>query len=94
GCYNYIGGQPSATVRNVPAAQEPQVRQTSTTSTSIADTALTPTNSSSHATNISITSQDADELSPNAMIDGNTFINPFANPSTSAAESSSSQNVD
>nr|GEY62566.1 putative ribonuclease H-like domain-containing protein [Tanacetum cinerariifolium] len=30
----------------------------------------------------------------NAMFDGNTFVNPFANPSTSAAESSSSQNVD
>nr|GEU45977.1 retrovirus-related Pol polyprotein from transposon TNT 1-94 [Tanacetum cinerariifolium] len=28
------------------------------------------------------------------MFDGNTFVNPFANPSTSAAESSSSQNVD
>nr|GFA42484.1 hypothetical protein [Tanacetum cinerariifolium] len=31
---------------------------------------------------------------PNAMFDGNTFVNPFANPSTSAAESSSLQNVD
>nr|GEZ05874.1 copia protein [Tanacetum cinerariifolium] len=29
---------------------------------------------------------------PNAMFDGNTFVNPFANPSISAAESSSSQN--
>nr|GEV76449.1 Gag-Pol polyprotein [Tanacetum cinerariifolium] len=75
-------------------AQEPQVRQTSTASTSIADTAPTPTNSSSHVTNIPITSQDVDELNPNAMFDGNTFVNPFANPSTSAAESSSSQNVD
>nr|GEZ52541.1 retrovirus-related Pol polyprotein from transposon TNT 1-94 [Tanacetum cinerariifolium] len=35
---------------------------------------------------------DVDELNPNAMVDGNTLINPFANPSTSAAESSSSQN--
>nr|GEV95203.1 hypothetical protein [Tanacetum cinerariifolium] len=83
-----------ATARTVTAAQEPQVRQTSTASTSIADTALTLTNSSSHATNIPNTSQDVDELNPNAMVDGNTFINPFANPSTSAAESSSSQNVD
>nr|GFA60110.1 retrovirus-related Pol polyprotein from transposon TNT 1-94 [Tanacetum cinerariifolium] len=33
----------------------------------------------------------ADNVS-NAMFDGNTFVNPFANPSTSAAESSSSQN--
>nr|GEU38522.1 retrovirus-related Pol polyprotein from transposon TNT 1-94 [Tanacetum cinerariifolium] len=31
---------------------------------------------------------------PNAMFDANTFVNPFATPSTSAAESSSSQNVD
>nr|GFA19001.1 Gag-Pol polyprotein [Tanacetum cinerariifolium] len=38
--------------------------------------------------------QDVDELNPNAMIDGNTFVNPFANPSTSAAESSSSHNMD
>nr|GEY63419.1 hypothetical protein [Tanacetum cinerariifolium] len=73
-------------------AQEPQVRQTSTASTTIADTALTPTNSSSHAINIPITSQDIDELNPNAMVDGNTFVNPFAIPSTSAVESSSSHN--
>nr|GEW02838.1 hypothetical protein [Tanacetum cinerariifolium] len=31
---------------------------------------------------------------PNAMFDDNTFVNPFASPSTSAAESSSSQYVD
>nr|GEY86688.1 copia protein [Tanacetum cinerariifolium] len=31
---------------------------------------------------------------PNAMFDGNMFVNPFANPCTSAAESSSLQNVD
>nr|GEU32673.1 retrovirus-related Pol polyprotein from transposon TNT 1-94 [Tanacetum cinerariifolium] len=58
------------------------------------DTASTLTNSSSYATNIPITSHDVDELNPNAMVDGNTFVNPFANPSTSAAESSSSQNMD
>nr|GEW82304.1 hypothetical protein [Tanacetum cinerariifolium] len=66
---DYIGGQPSTTARTVLTALEPQVRQTSTTSTSIADTAPTPTNSSSHATNIPITSQDVDELNPNAMVD-------------------------
>ncbi|GJT63900.1 integrase, catalytic region, zinc finger, CCHC-type containing protein [Tanacetum coccineum] len=43
--------------------------------------------------------QDVDELEtqqhvPNAMLDGNTFVNPFATPSTCAAESSSSQYVD
>nr|GFC12544.1 hypothetical protein [Tanacetum cinerariifolium] len=91
---DYIGGQPSATARTVPPAQEPQVRQTSTASTTIADIAPTPTNSSSRVTNIPITSQDVDELNPNALFDGNTFVHPFENPSTSAAESSSSQNVD
>nr|GEX39802.1 hypothetical protein [Tanacetum cinerariifolium] len=91
---DYIGGQPSATARTVLPAQEPQVRQMSTASTTIADIAPTPTNSSSLATNIPITSQDVDELNLNAMVDGNTFVNPFANSSTSTAASSSSQNVD
>nr|GFD61774.1 hypothetical protein [Tanacetum cinerariifolium] len=31
---DYFGGRPSANVENVPPAQEPQVRQTSTASTS------------------------------------------------------------
>nr|GEY97678.1 retrovirus-related Pol polyprotein from transposon TNT 1-94 [Tanacetum cinerariifolium] len=79
---DYIGGQPSATVITVPPAQEPQVRQTSTTSTTIADTAPIPTNSSSLATNIPICSQDVDELNPNAMVDDNMFVNPFAKSST------------
>nr|GEU90776.1 Gag-Pol polyprotein [Tanacetum cinerariifolium] len=83
-----------ATTRTVPPAQEPQVRQSSTASTTIADTAPIPTNSSSLATNIPITSQDVDELNPNAMVDGNTFVNPFANSSTSVAASSLQQNVD
>nr|GEX46465.1 hypothetical protein [Tanacetum cinerariifolium] len=58
---DYIGGQPSATARTIPPAQEPQ---------------------------------DVDELNPHAMVDGNTFVNPFANSSTSVAAASSSQNVD
>nr|GFA75402.1 hypothetical protein [Tanacetum cinerariifolium] len=90
----YISGQPSATARTVPPAQEPQVHQSSTASTTIADTAPIPTNSSSLATNIQISSQDVDELNLNAMIDGNMFVNPFANSSTSAAASSSQPNVD
>nr|GFA87923.1 copia protein [Tanacetum cinerariifolium] len=80
------------------------------TSTSIADTAPTPTDSSSQATNFPITSQDVDELNsqqqhvqqqgnqaliqpktiadnvPNAMFDANTFVNPFATPSTSTKD--------
>nr|GFC88680.1 hypothetical protein [Tanacetum cinerariifolium] len=76
------------------ASKEPQVRQSSTASTTIADTAPIPTNSSSLATNIPITSQDVDKLNPNAMVDGNTFVNPFITSSTSVAASSSLQNVD
>nr|GEW35536.1 retrovirus-related Pol polyprotein from transposon TNT 1-94 [Tanacetum cinerariifolium] len=78
---DYIGGQPLATARTVLPAQEPQVRQTSTTSTTIADTAPIPTNSSSLATNIPITSQD--------MVDGNTFVNLFANSSTRSSSGTS-----
>nr|GFA46465.1 retrovirus-related Pol polyprotein from transposon TNT 1-94 [Tanacetum cinerariifolium] len=59
---DYIGGQPPATARTIPATQAPHVRQMSTTSTTIADTAPTPTNSSSHATISPNTSQDVDEL--------------------------------
>ncbi|GKB81889.1 hypothetical protein Tco_0948784, partial [Tanacetum coccineum] len=92
------------------AKNEPQVLQTPTATTTTADTAPTPTNSSSQATNFPNTSQDVDELEtqqhvqhqpatiadnvPNAMFDENTFVNPFATPSTSDAESSSSQYVD
>nr|GEX79304.1 retrovirus-related Pol polyprotein from transposon TNT 1-94 [Tanacetum cinerariifolium] len=79
---DYFDGQPLATERSVLPVQEPQVRQTSTASTTIADIAPIPTNSSSHATNIPITSQDVDGLNSNAMVDGNTFVNPFANSST------------
>ncbi|GJT68262.1 integrase, catalytic region, zinc finger, CCHC-type containing protein [Tanacetum coccineum] len=59
---DYIGGQPSAAPRIVLAAQAPQVLQTPTTSTTIADTAPTPTNSSSQATNIPNILPDVDEL--------------------------------
>nr|GFC89897.1 hypothetical protein [Tanacetum cinerariifolium] len=38
--------------------------------------------------------QDVDELNPNAMVDGNTFVNPFATSSSNTAQTSSSQNVD
>ncbi|GJW42698.1 retrovirus-related pol polyprotein from transposon TNT 1-94 [Tanacetum coccineum] len=61
---DYIGGQLSAAIRTAMAAQVPQVLQTLTTSTTIADTAPTPTNLSSQATNIPNTSQDVDELEP------------------------------
>nr|GEX26126.1 integrase, catalytic region, zinc finger, CCHC-type, peptidase aspartic, catalytic [Tanacetum cinerariifolium] len=59
---DYIDGQSSAALRTVSAAQAHQVHQTPTMSTSIADTAPTPTNSSSQATNFPISSQDVDGL--------------------------------
>nr|GFA96981.1 hypothetical protein [Tanacetum cinerariifolium] len=49
-------------LRTVLAAQAHQVPQTPTTSTSIVDTAPTPKNSSSQATNFTISSQDVNEL--------------------------------
>nr|GEW16980.1 retrovirus-related Pol polyprotein from transposon TNT 1-94 [Tanacetum cinerariifolium] len=59
---DFIGGQPSSAQRTVSAAQSQQVRQMSTTSTSIADSVPTPTISSSQATNFPITSHDVDEI--------------------------------
>nr|GEY57846.1 hypothetical protein [Tanacetum cinerariifolium] len=115
---DYIGGQPSTAPQTVLSAHAHQVRQTSTISTSIADTAPTPTNSSSQATYFPNTSQDGDGLNPqqqhaqqqgnqatiqpktvadnvpHAMFDANKFVNLFATPSISVAESSSSQYVD
>nr|GEY38406.1 hypothetical protein [Tanacetum cinerariifolium] len=88
---------------------------TITTQQPTEDTAPTPTNSSSQATNFPNTSQDVDGINSqqqhaqqqgnqapiqtetvadnvsNAMFDANTFVNPFATPSTSDAESTSSQ---
>ncbi|GJW86748.1 retrovirus-related pol polyprotein from transposon TNT 1-94 [Tanacetum coccineum] len=93
---DYIGGQPSTASRNTPAAPAPQVLQAPTTSTTIADTASTPTNSSSQVAHSPKTLHNktvADNF-PNAMFDGGVFENLFAPPSTSAAESSSSQYVD
>ncbi|GJR33705.1 retrovirus-related pol polyprotein from transposon TNT 1-94 [Tanacetum coccineum] len=85
------------TIKTQQPTEPPQVLQTPTTSTSIANTTPTPTYSSSQATNFPNTSQDVNELEtqqqqnnqaplqpkivadnvPNAMFDGNTFVNPF-----------------
>nr|GEX47224.1 hypothetical protein [Tanacetum cinerariifolium] len=59
---DYTGGQPSAALRIVSAVQAHQDRQTPTTSTSIADTAPTRTNSSSQARIFPNISQDVDGL--------------------------------
>ncbi|GJW11459.1 retrovirus-related pol polyprotein from transposon TNT 1-94 [Tanacetum coccineum] len=96
--------------KTAPDAQAPQALHSQRQLTTTADTAPTPTNSSSQATNCPNSSQDVDELEtqqhgqhqpattadnvPNALFDENTFVNPFATPSTSDAEPSSSQYVD
>ncbi|GJZ36887.1 integrase, catalytic region, zinc finger, CCHC-type containing protein [Tanacetum coccineum] len=59
---DHIGGQPSSAPRTVLAAQAPKVLQTPMATTTTADTAPTPTNSSSQATNFPNTSQDIDEI--------------------------------
>ncbi|GJX88687.1 retrovirus-related pol polyprotein from transposon TNT 1-94 [Tanacetum coccineum] len=70
---DYIGGQPSAATRTSPAAQAHHVLQTPTQQDDQA--LLQPENV-------------ADNVS-NAMLDENTFVNPFATPSTDSAESTS-----
>nr|GEZ93944.1 retrovirus-related Pol polyprotein from transposon TNT 1-94 [Tanacetum cinerariifolium] len=74
---DFIGGQPSAAQRTVLAAQAQQVCQTSTTSTSIADTAPTPTNSSSQATNFPIASQDFKRLDVWVLVPAPDNISPL-----------------
>ncbi|GJT09375.1 retrovirus-related pol polyprotein from transposon TNT 1-94 [Tanacetum coccineum] len=49
---------------------------------------------SKHFTGASLQPKTVADNVPNAMLNGNTFVNPFATPSTSAAESSSLQYVD
>ncbi|GJU71307.1 retrovirus-related pol polyprotein from transposon TNT 1-94 [Tanacetum coccineum] len=78
---DYIGGQPSAAPRTVSAAQAPQLETQQQHARQQDNQALLQPKIVS------------DNVS-NAMIDGNTFVDPFAHPSTSAAESSSSQYVD
>ncbi|GJZ63305.1 retrovirus-related pol polyprotein from transposon TNT 1-94 [Tanacetum coccineum] len=81
---DYIGGQPSATTRTASAAQAPQdvneLRQQQHVQQQDDQSPLQP---ETVADNV-----------PKAMFDGHVFENPFAPPSTSAAESSSSQYVD
>nr|GEY77854.1 hypothetical protein [Tanacetum cinerariifolium] len=61
--YNdYIGGQPSATLRTALAAQAPQVLLNPSTTTTIADIAPTLTISSTQATKFPNTSQDVNGL--------------------------------
>ncbi|GJT01553.1 retrovirus-related pol polyprotein from transposon TNT 1-94 [Tanacetum coccineum] len=93
-----IGKLGAKELLRLPAAQSTSSLQTPTATTTTADHAPTPTNSSIQATKFPNTSQDVDELEtqqhvqhqpatiadnvPNAMFDENTFVNPFATPST------------
>nr|GEZ33401.1 hypothetical protein [Tanacetum cinerariifolium] len=82
---DYISGQPSATSRTALAAQAPPDVDGIETQQQHAQQ---PENQAPLQPKIV-----ADNV-PNALLDGNTFVNPFATLSTSAAESSSSQYVD
>ncbi|GKF83177.1 hypothetical protein Tco_0244833, partial [Tanacetum coccineum] len=98
---DFIGGQSSAATRSAPAAQALQVLQTPTSSTTITDTDVDELETQQQQQHVQQQDNQA-QLQPrivvdnvtNAMIDGNSFVNPFATPSTSVAESSSSQYVD
>nr|GFB01683.1 hypothetical protein [Tanacetum cinerariifolium] len=82
---DYIGGQPSATARTILAAQAPQdVDELSSQQQQVQQQG-----NQAHLQSTIV----ADDV-PHAMFNENTFVNPFAHPSTSAADSSSSQNVD
>ncbi|GJS64653.1 retrovirus-related pol polyprotein from transposon TNT 1-94 [Tanacetum coccineum] len=82
---DYIGGQPLAAPRTVPDAQAPQdVDELETQQQHVQQQDNeAPLQPKTVADNVL-----------NSMLDGNRFVNPFATPSTSAAESSSSQYVD
>ncbi|GJU77954.1 retrovirus-related pol polyprotein from transposon TNT 1-94 [Tanacetum coccineum] len=88
----FISGQLSVASRTIPVAQVPQVRHTPTTSTTTDVDELEPQQQHIQQQENQAPLQPkivADNVS-NVMLDGNTFVNPFAPPSTSAAESSSS----
>ncbi|GKB19013.1 retrovirus-related pol polyprotein from transposon TNT 1-94 [Tanacetum coccineum] len=87
---DYMGGQPSYATSI--AHEEPATlnRQTPNASTTTAETAPTPTNSSKKAPAIlNNLQEEVANNANNAQFDDNTFINPFATPSTSSVESSS-----
>nr|GEU62084.1 integrase, catalytic region, zinc finger, CCHC-type, peptidase aspartic, catalytic [Tanacetum cinerariifolium] len=88
---DYIGGQPSATPRIAPAAQAPQVRQTPT---DVDGLETKQQHAQQQENQAPLKPKTVVDNVPNAMFDDITFVNPFATPFTSAAESSSSQYVE
>nr|GEX53627.1 integrase, catalytic region, zinc finger, CCHC-type, peptidase aspartic, catalytic [Tanacetum cinerariifolium] len=71
---DYIGGQPSATARTVPAAQVPQ---------DVDELNSQQQHVQQQGNQAQLQSETIADNVPNAMFDGNSFVNPFANPSTS-----------
>nr|GEU71709.1 copia protein [Tanacetum cinerariifolium] len=80
---DYIGGQPPAATRTVLAAQAPQE----------VDELKPQQHVQQQENQAQLQPEIVADIVSNAMLDGNTFVNPFAPPSTSAAKSSSSQYV-
>ncbi|GJR81031.1 retrovirus-related pol polyprotein from transposon TNT 1-94 [Tanacetum coccineum] len=83
---DYIGGQPSAAPRTTPATQAPQRCWTESNNTK--------QQAQQQENQAPLQPETVADNVLNAMFDENTFVNPFATPPTSAAESSSSQYVD
>ncbi|GJV52770.1 putative ribonuclease H-like domain-containing protein [Tanacetum coccineum] len=88
---DYIGGQPSAAPRTAPANQNHQTLNASTTDV---DELSQQQHSQQQDNQAPLQSETVANNVYNAVFEENTFINPFAPPSTSAAESSSSQYMD
>ncbi|GJT69139.1 retrovirus-related pol polyprotein from transposon TNT 1-94 [Tanacetum coccineum] len=83
---DYIGGQPSAVLRTTSAAQAPPVH--------VDELKQQQQHVQQQDNQAPLLHEIVADNVPNAMLDGNTFVNPFAPPSISDAESSSSQYVD
>nr|GEW70229.1 retrovirus-related Pol polyprotein from transposon TNT 1-94 [Tanacetum cinerariifolium] len=81
---DYIGGQPPASLRTVTAAQAQQ---------DVDGLRTQQQRAQQQGNQASLQSKTVVDNVPNAMFDGNTFGSPFANLSTCAAVSSSSQNL-
>nr|GEV95658.1 hypothetical protein [Tanacetum cinerariifolium] len=82
---DYIGGQPSVAPRTLPAAQAHQ---------DVNGLNSQQQHAQQQGNQASLQSKIVADNVPNAMFDANTFVNPFATPSTSDAESSSSQYIE
>nr|GFC65914.1 integrase, catalytic region, zinc finger, CCHC-type, peptidase aspartic, catalytic [Tanacetum cinerariifolium] len=88
--YNdYIGGQPHRTNTNKLSSHA-----TNCTSQDVDELNSQQQHVQQQGTQAHLQPETVADNVPNAMFDGNSFVNPFATTSTSAFESSSSQNVD